>query len=111
LRIIIFTILIGIVWWFVIPWAGLKMLKTLGGKPQNLTEEQKKEQEKIESFSELVKTIGFGGEMKISSLPIPIKWDAIRKFNREEVLEKYERKLAKGGEKVKNMTQQDQFFM
>jgi hypothetical protein len=64
LRIIIFTLLIGIVWWFVIPWTGSKILvKTFGESGKNLNEEQRKKKEEEESFSELAR-LSFGGKTK-----------------------------------------------
>ncbi|MCE8163915.1 MAG: hypothetical protein I3274_06950 [Candidatus Moeniiplasma glomeromycotorum] len=78
LRIIIFTLLIGVVWWFVIPWAGTKALKEIGGGARNLTEEQKKKQEKLNSFSEFARTFGFGGKTEFG-----VEWDKERKWARE----------------------------
>lgn len=89
LRIIIFTILVGVVWWFVIPWAGQKALK--GFISSKSTDEQRariEEELRFKRFSSLF----FGGEGR----------DQLRAKNREE-LEDYEKKLEEGDEKVKNL--------
>jgi len=57
LRIIIFTILIGIVWWFVIPWAGLQVLKNIRERGSEFSEKQREEKEKEENFSEVAREL------------------------------------------------------
>jgi len=55
LRIIIFTILIGIVWWFVIPWVGLQVLKNIRERGSEFSERQREEKE--EGFSEVAREL------------------------------------------------------
>ena len=96
LRIIIFTILIGIVWWFVMPWALMKAYKgsmeaTHSEAYQNLTPEQKKGWEKANSFSD-------GNRLRFGA------WgqDEFKKWNRERI-EEYIKKLQEGDEEVKKL--------
>ena len=70
-----------------VPWAGVSLLKNYSGVDKikgKASEEDKKEIEKVTSFSELARTIGFGGEMKVKGVKIT-KFDEHKKEIREHL--------------------------
>lgn len=84
LRIIIFTILIGIVWWFVIPWGVCRASKGIVERYneeeyKNLSKDQLKKWEEMNDFSSISRR-EFGGE----------KFDGLKKSTRKFIEEKIE---------------------
>jgi len=77
LRIIIFTVLIGVVWWFVVPWGITKAWKGMVlSRGKNATEEEKEKFKELNRFSEMCRR-GFGDD----------GFDQWKKKNREETEE------------------------
>ena len=66
MRILIFTILIGVVWWFVIPFGAHKVLEKLSGRKQSQENTERKDKEKS-GFKEDAQFL-FGGEIEITNL-------------------------------------------
>ncbi|KLL05364.1 MAG: hypothetical protein MRERV_1c026 [Mycoplasmataceae bacterium RV_VA103A] len=94
-RILVFTILIGVVWWFVLPWAAMKAFKGAveaadSEEFQNLDPETRRIWDRKHSFSD-------GNRLRFGAW----KNDRIKKSNRETI-KKYVKKLEEGDEEVKN---------
>src|SRR2546421_10522022 len=108
LRIIIFTILIGVVWWFVIPFASYKVLKKLANKEQHRHEngEQQTKSEEEFNFSNTAKFL-FGEKVDTNKGKIKVIENAHLK-NRQDL--EADRKLEEGKGDGKKMPPMEKMF-
>ncbi|WP_322632204.1 hypothetical protein [endosymbiont DhMRE of Dentiscutata heterogama] len=91
LRILVFTILIGVVWWFVIPFIGSKGVAKFLSSNLDQTAEQRRNIEKNVSFSNTVKLL-FGSKIEIKGIGLDVGLVEARLKLRDELQKDRKRK-------------------